>query len=441
MDGTDAEVFVGVDMAKTEHYAQVITTGGVELFDRPVGNDEAVIEAMLDAAGDHGSVAVVIDMTASGAQLLLAVAARRGVPVAYVTGLQMRRAADLYAGSAKTDPRDAWVLADFARRNADRLTWLEVSDELLVRLRVLNGRDTDLATDSNRVINRCRDAIVAVSPALERVVGHRLAQAGVRDAIGEWSTPSALNTAGRTKVRNAIKKRSPRLADKVTDEIFEALAAQTVVLPAEATWGEVIADLLGDLDRIVARRAELAKTIEAVFLSHPLGAVLVTLCGFGPRTGARTLAEIGDPTRFETGSRLASYAGLAPTDWRSGKSINGSFQHRGGNHRLKNAMFIAAFVATQFDPDAKGLLTVERETMSDNGSQRSRSSASFAEQLRPQLGHAQDIADTLRRLPATRTSRLPLDRWRQVQPPQRLVPRRVLVHRSDREPITKTSRA
>ena len=32
---------------------------------------------MLDAAGDHGSVAVVIDMTASGAQLLLAVAARR----------------------------------------------------------------------------------------------------------------------------------------------------------------------------------------------------------------------------------------------------------------------------------------------------------------------------------------------------------------------------
>ena len=88
-------------------------------------------------------------------------------------------------------------------------------------------------------------------------------------------------------------------------------------------------------------------------MSHPLGQVLVTLCGFGPRTGARTLAEIGDPNRFETGSRLASYAGLAPTDWRSGRSINGAFQHRGGNHRLKNAMFIAAFVATQFDPDAR----------------------------------------------------------------------------------------
>lgn len=82
---------------------------------------------MLDIAGEHGSVEVVVDMTASGAQLLLTIAAERGVPVAYVTGLQMRRAAELYVGTAKTDPRDAWVLADFARRNADRLTWFEVT--------------------------------------------------------------------------------------------------------------------------------------------------------------------------------------------------------------------------------------------------------------------------------------------------------------------------
>ncbi len=353
MDLDGIGVFVGVDMAKGVHYAQAITTDGTELFDQSVSNDQAAIEALIDQASEAGPVGLVIDMTASGAQLLLAVAAGREVPVAYVTGLQMRRAAELYAGTAKTDPRDAWVLADFARRNADRLTWLEVSDELLVRLRVLNGRDTDLATDANRVINRCRDAMVAVSPALERAIGHRLVQAGVRDVFGRWSTPSSLRAAGRTRIRNVIKKRSPRLAAKVTDEIWDALDAQTLTLPAETTWGEVISDLIGDLDRIQSRRTELATTIEEVFLEHPLGQVLVTLCGFGPRTGARTLAEIGDPTRFATGSRLASYAGLSPTDWRSGRSSNNAFQHRGGNHRLKNAMFIAAFVATQHDPDAR----------------------------------------------------------------------------------------
>ncbi len=361
MDVDSFGVFVGVDMAKTEHYAQAVTAGGDELFDRPVGNDQSAIEALIDDASAAGPVALVIDMTASGAQLLLTVASERSVPVAYVTGLQMRRAAELYAGSAKTDPRDAWVLADFASRNADRLTWLEVSDELLARLRVLNGRDTDLATDANRVINRCRDALVAVSPALERAIGQRLVQGGVRDVIGRWSTPSALRAAGKTKIRNLIKKRSPRLAEKITGEIWAALDAQTVTLPAEETWGEIISDLLNDLERIQTRRDQLAATIEEVFLSHPLGQVLVTLCGFGPRTGARTLAEIGDPARFETGSRLASYAGLSPTDWRSGRSINGAFQHRGGNHRLKNSMFLAAFVATQHDPDARAYYQRKRD--------------------------------------------------------------------------------
>ena len=346
-------VFVGVDMAKTDHFAQATTTAGDELFARPVLNDQTALEAMIDDAAQHGSVAVVIDMTASAAQLLLTVAAERGVAVAYVTGLQMRRAADLYAGSAKTDPRDAWVLADFARRNADRLAWIDVGDELLLKLRVLNGRDVDLATDANRITNRARDALTALSPGLERIVGHRFGQAGVRDLMTKWPTPTTLQAAGKTKIRNTIKKRSPRIAAKITDEIWAALVAQSVTLPAEETWGQVVGELLADLERIQQQRDRLATQIEEAFMSHPLGQVLVTLCGFGPRTGARTLAEIGDPTRFANGSRLASYAGLSPTDWRSGRSINGAFQHRGGNHRLKNAMFLAAFVATQHDPDAR----------------------------------------------------------------------------------------
>lgn len=150
-----------------------------------------------------------------------------------------------------------------------------------------------------------------------------------------------------------IKRRSSRIATKVTDEIVAALDAQSVTLPAQDTWGEVIVDLVADLERIHARRDQLADQIEETFLAHPLGQVLVTLCGFGPRTGARTLAEIGNPHRFTNGSRLAAYAGLAPTNRRSGRSINSTSQHRGGNHRLKNAMFLAAFVATRHDPDAR----------------------------------------------------------------------------------------
>ena len=83
---------------------------------------------------------------------------------------------------------------------------------------------------------------------------------------------------------------------------------------AEATWGETIRDLADDLDRIIALRQQLEADIEEAFLEHPLGKVLNTMCGFGPRTGARTLAEIGDPHRFANPARLATYTGLAPAD-------------------------------------------------------------------------------------------------------------------------------
>ncbi|MYG61519.1 MAG: IS110 family transposase [Acidimicrobiales bacterium] len=146
---------------------------GAELFGRGVLKDEAAIVALIDDAGTHGAVGLVIDTTGSAAALLIETAARRQVPVAYVSGLVMRRAADLYAGAAKTDPKDAFVLADYAARNADRLNWVEPTDELLARLGVLNGRDADLAADATRCANRLRDALLAVSPALERAVGDK----------------------------------------------------------------------------------------------------------------------------------------------------------------------------------------------------------------------------------------------------------------------------
>ena len=241
--------------------------------------------------------------------------------MAYVTGLAMRRAADLYAGAAKTDPKDAAVLADYARRNADRLSWTTPSDELLARLRILNGRDADLAADATRAANRLRDALLAVSPALERALGDKVATSGgARDALARWGTPTALRAAGRARVRARIAKRSSRTASRLTDAIWAALDAQSITVTAEAAWGDTISELAADLDRICERRDQLTGHIEEAFMAHPLGKVLNSLCGFGPRTGARTLAEIGDPHRFADGSRLAAYAGLAPVDWQSGRS-------------------------------------------------------------------------------------------------------------------------
>jgi transposase len=109
---------------------------------------------------------------------------------------------------------------------------------------------------------------------------------------------------------------------RLVGELFAALDAQTVVVPAEQTIGRVIRDLAIELSRLAAAREPLATEIEAVFMRHPQAPVLLSI----PGIGARILSEIGDVTRFPTPGHLAAYAGLAPVTKQSGRSING--EHR-----------------------------------------------------------------------------------------------------------------
>jgi transposase len=140
------EAWVGLDVGKAEHHASVLSAAGEPLFERSIRNDEAAVEQLLDRAGEYGRCVLVIDQPGSIGSLAVCIARRRGVPVAYVPGLVMRRASELYPGEAKTDRRDSFVLADTARTHARRLHWLELGDETLERVRVLGGYDDDLAT-------------------------------------------------------------------------------------------------------------------------------------------------------------------------------------------------------------------------------------------------------------------------------------------------------
>jgi transposase len=346
MDETEVgriEAWVGLDVGKAEHHASVLSAAGEPLFERSVANDEAQVERLLDRAGEVGPCALVIDQPGSIGSLAVCVARRRGVPVAYVPGLVMRRAAELYPGEAKTDRRDSFVLADTARTHARRLHWLQVGDETLEQLRVLGGYDDDLAHDVNRTANRLRDMLLAVSPALERVLGPRLDHPVSRALLSRYPTPTALRAAGRRRLGPLAKRHAPRMGARLVDDIQAALDAQTVTIPAEETAGRVIRELADELDRLADRRDRLAAEIEQVFVSHPQAPVLMSIPGIGARTGARILTEIADINRFPTSGHLAAYAGLAPVTRQSGRSINGETRSRRGNHRLKNAMWLSAF--------------------------------------------------------------------------------------------------
>jgi transposase len=62
-----------------------------------------------------GRILLIVDQPATIGALPVAVAQAAGVTVGYLSGLSMRRIADLHPGESKTDARDAFIIAEAAR--------------------------------------------------------------------------------------------------------------------------------------------------------------------------------------------------------------------------------------------------------------------------------------------------------------------------------------
>jgi hypothetical protein len=114
--------FLGVDIGKTGHYALAVDVTGAVVVQRQVANDETDLRKLVVWASEH-QAAVIIDQSGGTAALLLQLCWQSEVPIAYLHGSAMARARGFYAGESKTDPKDAFVLADVARAHPDRLVW------------------------------------------------------------------------------------------------------------------------------------------------------------------------------------------------------------------------------------------------------------------------------------------------------------------------------
>lgn len=352
-DSDEIGVFLGLDVGKSAHHGHGLTPAGKKVFDKQLPNTEPKLRDVFDKLQTKfGTVLVIVDQPASIGALPLTVARDTGCKVAYLPGLSMRRIADLYPGEAKTDARDAAVIADAARTMPHTLRSLELTDEITAELTVLVGFDQDLAAEATRTSNRIRGLLTQFHPSLERVLGPRLDHQAVTWLLERYGSPSALRKAGRRKLVEVIRPKAPRMAARLIDEVFDALDEQTVVVPGTGTLDIVIPSLARSLGAVHEQRRATEAQINTLLEDHPLAKVLTSMPGIAVRTAATLLVTIGDGTSFPTAAHLASYAGLAPTTKSSGTSIHGEHAPRGGNRQLKRAMFLSAFAALH-DPASR----------------------------------------------------------------------------------------
>jgi transposase len=336
-------LWVGIDAGKDFHWASGIDGEGQVIMSRRVENDETdIIRLIEEARGAATEVVWAVDIPGGVAALTLAVLWARDERVVYLPGIAVDRSRDAYRGEAKTDARDARIIAQQARTRHD-LTALRPSQEVLAELAVLTSRRRDLVQDQTRAITRLRAALVGVFPGLERSLDLRTK--GALLLVRRYRTPAEVRRAGRRRIEAYLRTQGAKGAVQLAERALEAAGAQSVRLPAEEVSAAIVTDLVGEVLSIKDRLVRLDEALEQRFFSHPQAEILISLPGLGPRLGAEFLVAVGDLSSFDSADHLAAYAGLVPVARDSGKRTGNLRRMHGGNKVLKLVFYQSAFAS------------------------------------------------------------------------------------------------
>ena len=116
-----ARGWAGIDVGKGHHWVCLIDEDGSTVWSGKVVNDEAaILDAISEVLARAQQVSWGVDITGTSSALLLALLTAHGQQATYVPGRTVNQMSTAYAGEAKTDARDAYVIAETVRHRGDR---------------------------------------------------------------------------------------------------------------------------------------------------------------------------------------------------------------------------------------------------------------------------------------------------------------------------------
>lgn len=351
-------IWVGIDIGKEIHFALALDDGGGEVFAREFANTEEAIERLRRDCRELGEPVFAVDMTEGPVALLLAVLVGAGEDVRYVSGLSVNRSRLMLAGESKTDRRDALTIAQNLRLRIRSLPRFGAGEDAMQTLKLLMRRRCDLVADRTRAINRLRDTLLSYFPGLERTFD--FTNKGPLLLVTHHNTPDGIRRSGTSRIERHLKGAGAVRARDLAERAVAAARAQSVRIAGQDTASSIVSELASEVLRLCDRVAETDERVGETFFSLPQAEIITSMPGFGPLLGAELLVEIGDVSRFPSAGHLAAYAGIAPVSRDSGKSTGNRVRARGGNKRLKKAMYHAAFVSIRCDERARAFYDRKR---------------------------------------------------------------------------------
>jgi transposase len=312
-------LFAGVDWATKTHAVCIVAADGAIRARFQVPNTGKTFTGLVKRLGKLQIAGVAIER---GDGPLVEAMLEVGLRVVVITPRQVKALRTRYgAAGAKSDPGDAYVLADCLRTDGHRLAALTPDSEQTKILRALSRTRKDLVKARVALVNqltaqldRCFPGAVGLFARLDSAV----AVAFLR-RYPTWHAAQQLTEARLDAFLRRIAYSGRRPVGELLARLHQAPAAG--ITPTEANGRAVCVHALLEAIQTLSRQekeltGELTERLEA----HADAVVFTSLprAGRGGRAAA-LLSEIGDVRqRFPDEEALAALSGVAPVTRASG---------------------------------------------------------------------------------------------------------------------------
>jgi transposase len=333
-------VFVGIDWASAEHAVCVLDESGRVRARLPVAHTTeglALLQKQLRRFGASAAVPVAIERPSG---LLVDTLVAAGFPVVPIHPNIVKASRARYrAAAGKSDPHDAYILADLLRTDGHRFRRLQPQgDDTRALQALVRGRE-DFVKTRVALTNQLRALLESFWPGAAALFAD-LASPIALAFLARYPTPHSAAGLGEKRLAAFLAHHAysgRRSVAELLARLRQAPAGHAGDLEAEAK-GDLVRALVGVLSALGTELQRVSATVTHAVAEHPDGEILMSFPRAGRVNAAQILSELGDQReRFATEAQLAAEAGVAPVTHTSGKHRGVAFRWA-CNKRLRRAV-------------------------------------------------------------------------------------------------------
>jgi transposase len=354
--------YVGIDVAKRQHKVAMMGEDG-QLKTRPyaISNDLEGFEALQGRLAELAEpLEMGLEATGHYWLALFDYLTQAGYTVHVLNPLQVHAYQRSGIRKRKTDKIDAIWIADFVRIGGARTRVEPDTLQTYLQLRQLARFRMSLVDQIGDAKRRILGVLDRIFPEYERLFSNVFMTTS-RQLLAEAVTPQEFADFDLDELTQLLKQASRGRLGRDKAEQIQNAARRSIGVTFLADAARVqLGCLLAQITFIEQQVAEVDSALEDLVAALP-DQYLTTIPGIGPVTAATILGEIGDIHRFSSIEKLVAYAGIDPTIYESGQfQAREAHMSKRGSPHLRHALWMAASVARQHDPELRAYFEKRR---------------------------------------------------------------------------------